>query len=197
MILTNSELTSTEEEKDTLIIKDADQDKIKDSIDYAEAHPFHSSIILHSKDIGSLFRQFKEFFQVIEAAGGMVWSPEGALLLIYRHQRWDLPKGKIEAGEDPDEAAKREVKEECGIRDLHLNGYVQASYHTFWQHDQRVLKITYWFDILCQDPQNINPQTEEGIETIRWVDNNGLEKALENTFPNLQMLFRVGLDKMR
>ena len=28
---------------------------------------------------------------------------------------WELPAGKLEAGEDPFEAAKRELSEECGL----------------------------------------------------------------------------------
>ena len=28
---------------------------------------------------------------------------------------WELPAGKLEAGEDPFEAAKRELAEECGV----------------------------------------------------------------------------------
>lgn len=133
----------------------------------------------------------------MEASGGMVWSKEKALLLIFRHNKWDLPKGKIEDEEAPEETALREVKEECGIQELTLNEFIKTSYHTYWQHDNRFLKITYWFELLCNDPQNINPQTEEGIETIRWMDANGLHKALENTFPNLRTLFRLGLEKMK
>ena len=30
-------------------------------------------------------------------------------------EMWELPAGKLEAGEDPFEAAKRELEEECGV----------------------------------------------------------------------------------
>jgi 8-oxo-dGTP pyrophosphatase MutT (NUDIX family) len=55
------------------------------------------------------------------SAGGLVIDPTGDLgLLIGRHDKrgrtlWSLPKGHIEAGETPEEAAIREVAEETGI----------------------------------------------------------------------------------
>jgi len=55
------------------------------------------------------------------SAGGLVIDPSGALgLLIGRHDKrgrtlWSLPKGHIESGETPEEAAIREVAEETGI----------------------------------------------------------------------------------
>ena len=47
------------------------------------------------------------YAEVIFAAGGLVKTPEGKLLCINRLGRWDLPKGKVEAGETMDIAALR------------------------------------------------------------------------------------------
>lgn len=197
IILTEQPLTLEDKGKETLVIEGADTNKIKDSIEYAETNPFHSRIVIQDNEINKLFQQFKSFFSIVEAAGGMVWSPQQTLLLIYRHQKWDLPKGKMEAGEEPEETASREISEECGVQDISINEFVTTTYHTYWQKNQRVLKITYWFDLISNDPQNINPQTEEGIETIRWMDTNGLQKAMVNTFPSLKILFELGIDKMK
>ncbi len=58
---------------------------------------------------------------LVRAAGGLLWrgGPEGLQLAIIhrRHQGdWRLPKGRLERGEAPSEAALREVAEETGIR---------------------------------------------------------------------------------
>lgn len=46
-------------------------------------------------------------------------GPEGwRFLLLRAYRNWDFPKGRVEPGEDPLEAARREVAEETGIRDL-------------------------------------------------------------------------------
>jgi ADP-ribose pyrophosphatase YjhB (NUDIX family) len=58
------------------------------------------------------------------SAGGLVVDRSGAeprAALIARHDRrgrlvWSLPKGHVEAGETPEDAAVREVEEETGIR---------------------------------------------------------------------------------
>ncbi|TSA51510.1 MAG: NUDIX domain-containing protein [Actinobacteria bacterium] len=58
------------------------------------------------------------------SAGGLVIDPSGALgLLIGRHDKrgrtlWSLPKGHIESGETPEDAALREVAEETGIESV-------------------------------------------------------------------------------
>jgi len=56
------------------------------------------------------------------SAGGLVVDKSGEMgLLIGRIDKrgrmlWSLPKGHIEAGESPEEAALREVREETGIK---------------------------------------------------------------------------------
>jgi bis(5'-nucleosidyl)-tetraphosphatase len=39
-------------------------------------------------------------------------------LLLRCYAYWDFPKGEVEAGEDPLATARREVREETGLRDL-------------------------------------------------------------------------------
>ncbi len=55
--------------------------------------------------------------------GAVVFRKEGArvlFLLIYsgRNKVWGFPKGHIEPGEDEEGAARREIEEETGLKDL-------------------------------------------------------------------------------
>jgi len=55
------------------------------------------------------------------SAGGVVTNSEGKVLVVSQHgTSWSLPKGHIDPGEDALGAAKREIYEESGIRDLEL-----------------------------------------------------------------------------
>ena len=55
--------------------------------------------------------------KLIMAAGGIL-ERDGEILLVQRprYQDWSLPKGKLDRGETPLQAAVREVKEETGYR---------------------------------------------------------------------------------
>ncbi len=57
----------------------------------------------------------------LRSAGGVVWRSGASgleVLIIHRQNpaEWRLPKGKLEPGETPEEAAVREVHEETGIQ---------------------------------------------------------------------------------
>jgi ADP-ribose pyrophosphatase YjhB (NUDIX family) len=55
------------------------------------------------------------------SAGGVVTNDKGEVLVVSQRGRsWSLPKGHIDPGEDALAAAKREIYEESGIRDLEL-----------------------------------------------------------------------------
>lgn len=56
---------------------------------------------------------------VSESAGGVVLNAAGEVLVVnQKNDSWSLPKGHIEPGEKPLEAAIREIREESGIRRL-------------------------------------------------------------------------------
>jgi len=68
------------------------------------------------------------------------------LLLHYESGHWDFPKGHIEAGEDAQEAARRELKEETGISDIRLlNGYKQTLRYFFRQKGTGIFKLVIYF----------------------------------------------------
>ena len=55
------------------------------------------------------------------SAGGVVLNVRGEVLVVnQRGNSWSLPKGHIEAGEDLETAARREIHEETGVSQLDL-----------------------------------------------------------------------------
>jgi 8-oxo-dGTP pyrophosphatase MutT (NUDIX family) len=122
---------------------------------------------------------------LIEAAGGLVKNDDGHYLFIYRNDKWDLPKGKIEKGEKVKVAAVREVEEECGITVSKLGGKICKTYHAYVMKGEVVLKKTHWFAMKYKGSEKLKPQLEEGITDVRWFKPNYVDAIVENTFPSI------------
>lgn len=123
---------------------------------------------------------------LIEAAGGMVINQKGALLMIFRRGKWDLPKGKWDEGETLEQCALREVSEETGLTKLSLVRGLKTTYHTYSFHGKTVLKPTHWYLMHHHGKENFLPQTEEGITEIRWVHRKDAKRMIENTYPSIK-----------
>lgn len=172
------------------------EEDVQDVLEYLESSPFHSKAVLHGASKASIYNNLNQQCELLQASGGVVWNDLGQVLLIFRHNHWDLPKGKIEKGESKEAAALREVKEECGVGELSLNNYFTTSYHTYWRKQTRMLKQTFWYEMSCNDKGSIKPQTMEGITDVKWADQSAIQKAIKQTFPNLQEVLESVLDKM-
>lgn len=111
----------------------------------------------------------------VPAAGGVVLreAASGAdVLMIFRRGCWDLPKGKLDAGENVAECALREVSEEVGIAPASLalshalgttvHGYTLPRRHAY------AVKVTHWF-AMTTSAEAFEAQDDEGIEAVAWV----------------------------
>lgn len=132
-----------------------------------------------------VWQLFSRGFRNVEAAGGVVKDQNDRVLFIYRHNRWDLPKGKIEEGEETAEAAKREVEEECGVCVDHLEGHLMDSYHLYQDKGVEFLKKTSWYLMRVNTPYAPEPQVEEGITRAEWMSVEDRERMLRNTFASI------------
>ena len=50
------------------------------------------------------------------------------------------------------------------------------------------LKVTYWFDMNTNFEGKLNPQENEGITKVGWLDAQATQKALENSYTNIRIL---------
>ena len=133
-----------------------------------------------------MLNYLKEFYQYLEAAGGLVKNPKGEYLFIKRFGIWDLPKGKIEKGESPQQAAIREVEEETGIKNLTIVNPLANSWHIYPWKETTVLKQTYWFLMESHFIGKLIPQTQEDITESRWLKPADAVKALQSSYRSLR-----------
>lgn len=142
-------------------------------------------LLIVAEDIDQLFAHFRSCFKYIEAAGGMVFNGNNEILCIYRLDKWDLPKGKIEKDESITEAAMREVEEECGISGVKVKSELNSTYHTYWLGEQMILKKTYWFKMIYSGNEILIPQKEEDIQKVEWISEFDLDEFKSNTYASI------------
>lgn len=121
---------------------------------------------LYSIDIAQLYQDFVNSFKFIRAAGGLVFNKNRSLW-IFRNNKWDLPKGGIEEGEELEYAAIREVNEECGLDNIYLESFLGSSLHMYFLDDKIILKEVIWYKMYSKNEELI-PQIEEGITKAEW-----------------------------
>lgn len=188
----NKELTEILHHPDAIFIDELSAPAIKALLHEITKPAFHAGVFLHN-NLEELKKAFLKNFTSIEAAGGIVQNDKKELLFIYRLDKWDLPKGKVEIGEDLQTCAVREVEEETGVTNLIVQNKVGETYHTYNAFGKHFLKTTHWFYLTCQAKQNLVPQTEENIAAIKWVKIKKMEQPLSNTYPSIKDILAIFL----
>jgi 8-oxo-dGTP diphosphatase len=104
---------------------------------------------------------------LVEAAGGVVLrgAPrDREVLLVHRPRQddWSVPKGKLDDGETPEEAALREVDEETGWRCVLGPSLPETRYR---DAEGRPKRVRYWL-MRPRDEGGWRPTAE--VDEVRW-----------------------------
>jgi mutator protein MutT len=126
----------------------------------------------------------KPKFPIVEqiSAGGVAFRRTGAetevaIVAVNPSRRWQLPKGIIDAGETPEIAAVREVREEAGVETelLELIEKVEYWYVGFHRAERvRFHKFVYFYLLKYLRGEVENHDHE--ISEARWVK---VDEAIE------------------
>ena len=106
-----------------------------------------------------------------KSCGAVVFRRAGAIwhVLLIRHARSrhvSFPKGHIEAGETPRQAALREVLEETGYKAVIVRPMIRVKYAFTFQGNY-VKKMVQWY--LMKKLGRIGKHDASEILAIRWV----------------------------
>jgi len=153
-------------------------------------------MVLYHHDTEHLQKEFFGMFDIVPAAGGLVLDEQNRYLVIFRNGFWDIPKGKIDPGEDARTAATREVYEECGISKINIIRNLEPTFHLFYEKEKLKLKHIVWYLMRTEDRNKPIPQTEEGIEKVEFITEQELIRRLPEMYGNLaEMINRYLTEK--
>lgn len=107
------------------------------------------------------------------SAGGVVVNSKGEVLVVSQHgTSWSLPKGHVEEGEETLAAARREIYEESGVKDLELiaelGSYRRHRIGKDGGEDRSELKEIEMF-LFRTSETSLSPVDAENPEA-RWVE---------------------------
>ena len=184
------EETETELPDDRPVVDVSNADGLDEALSQLDTEACNG-LQLRSLKCFDAWQAFYDRHRFVLAAGGLVVDEEGRLLTIRRLGVWDLPKGKVEKQEVVEDAAVREVQEECGLSDVRLERAVTSTWHTYERKGRQELKRTDWFLMRASASEELVPQTDEGIEEVRWIGRAELPTVLGNTYSSLVPVFKA------
>lgn len=116
------------------------------------------------------------------SAGGIVVKGEKEnlriLLIKDRFGHWTWPKGHIEKGETPPQAALREIREETGLGTLEIIKEIGRQEYWFTQDEKKIFKTVYVFIVKTLKNEELKIQTSE-IQDARWYSPKDALKTIE------------------
>lgn len=91
--------------------------------------------------------------------------------LVRAGRYWGLPKGRVEEGESSENAALREIAEECGIDPgaLKVRGPLPGSDYVYRRAGRLIFKHVDHFLVEVPEDTGLRPQEAE-IDEAEWLD---------------------------
>ena len=116
----------------------------------------------------------------VESIGAVIINPKGKVLIMFQKQNryWELPKGKVESGEEEITTLKREILEETGIKDLEIIKNFKNNFrYQFTLHGNFIKKNNIYYLAKVKDSKI---ELSEEHLYYKWVSLNEVNKLFKH-----------------
>lgn len=129
----------------------------------------------------------------IELAGAILLDKDNKILLMHRNtkdlKQWELPGGKLEKNELPEQAVVRELKEELNIK---VKPIKYIGFKEF--EDNGIILKYHWYK--CKIESGIPELMEEKFDDIKYFSNNELLRSKELSSNMTKLISNIDIDNI-
>jgi 8-oxo-dGTP diphosphatase len=136
-----------------------------------------TAVALWLRRLGARFEYPPPTLRTVLVAAAVVI--EGGRVLLTQRKvgahlegKWEFPGGKVESGEDPRDALRRELREELGIETV-VGEIVDVTFHRYEEADKAVLLLFFLASRTAASP---NPRALD-VAAFEWATREKLDPA--------------------
>lgn len=139
--------------------------------------------VVHETTSGGIVFRHNEEMNIVEV-----------LLIKDAKNRWTIPKGHVEEGEEPKQTAEREIREETGLQDMKVMQWLGKVNFRYRRDHTLVLMTMHIY--LVEGKGNTNRlHPEDWLSDIQWLPATEAVDAI--AYEDISKLMLAGLKKVR
>ncbi|HEY4963751.1 MAG TPA: NUDIX domain-containing protein [Candidatus Saccharimonadales bacterium] len=116
------------------------------------------------------------------------------LLIKDAKDRWTIPKGHVEPGEETGATAEREIREETGLQDMEVLSWLgKVNFRYRRSHSLILMTMHIWLVEGQGETDKLHP--EEWLNDVKWIP--ATEAVDKIAYDDIGKLMLVGMKKIR